>query len=45
MRDRIVAETRGNPLALLELRLTPARLASGFVLPDARTLAGQIEDS
>ncbi|WP_277398710.1 AAA family ATPase [Pseudonocardia alaniniphila] len=32
VRDRIVAETRGNPLALLELprSLTPAELAGGF---------------
>src|SRR5580704_9029936 len=35
VRDRIVAETRGNPLALLELPLgvTPAELAGGFGLP------------
>ena len=38
MRDRIVAETRGNPLALLELPrgLTPAELAGGFGLPERR---------
>jgi hypothetical protein len=32
VRDRIIAETRGNPLALLELSrgLTPANLAGGF---------------
>ena len=38
VRDRIVAETRGNPLALLELPrgLTPAELAGGFGLPDER---------
>ena len=37
VRDRIVAETRGNPLALLELPrgLTPAELAGGFGLPRA----------
>ena len=36
VRDRIVAETRGNPLALLQLPrgLTPAELAGGFGLPD-----------
>ena len=36
--DRIVAETRGNPLALLELPrgLTPAQLAGGFGLPASR---------
>ena len=47
MRDRIVAETRGNPLALLELPrgLTPAELAGGFALPDASPLASQIEQS
>src|SRR2546421_12654480 len=47
VRERIVAETRGNPLALLELPrgLTPAELAGGFGLPDAPGLAGQIEDS
>ena len=45
MRDRIVAETRGNPLALLELprAMTPAELAGGFGLPDAPALAGRIE--
>ena len=38
VRDLIVAETRGNPLALLELPrgLTPAELAGGFGLPAAR---------
>ena len=47
VRDRIVAETRGNPLALLELPrgLTPAELAGGFALPDAAPLASQIEQS
>src|SRR6185312_5505802 len=45
--DRLVAETRGNPLALLELPhgLTPAELAGGFVLPDAMPLSGRIEQS
>ncbi|ODR18555.1 LuxR family transcriptional regulator [Mycobacterium gordonae] len=45
VRDRIVAETRGNPLALLELPkgLTSEELAGGFGPPDARPLAGQIE--
>ncbi|MEE1736007.1 AAA family ATPase [Streptomyces sp. BE147] len=45
VRDRIVAETRGNPLALLELTrgLTAAELAGGFGRPDARPLASQIE--
>jgi DNA-binding CsgD family transcriptional regulator len=45
--DLIVAETRGNPLALLELPrgLAPAELAGGFGLPGAAPLAGRIEDS
>ena len=45
VREQIVAETRGNPLALLELPrgLTAAELAGGFGLPGA--LAGRIEDS
>ncbi|MFE2424286.1 LuxR C-terminal-related transcriptional regulator [Streptomyces hokutonensis] len=47
VRDRIVAETRGNPLALLELTrgLTTAELAGGFGRPDTRPLASQIEQS
>lgn len=47
VRDRIVAEARGNPLALLELPhgLTAAELAGGFGRPDARPLASQIEQS
>ena len=47
VRDRIVAETRGNPLALLELPrgLSAAELAGGFGLPDAPTLASRIERS
>jgi len=47
VRDRIVAETRGNPQALLELprALTPAELAGGFALPDAMPLSGRIEAS
>jgi AAA ATPase domain len=47
IRDRIVAETRGNPLALLELPrgLTPAELAGGFGLPEARALPSRIEQS
>ena len=45
VRDRIIAETRGNPLALLELPrgLTPAELAGGFGRPDAQPLANRIE--
>jgi DNA-binding CsgD family transcriptional regulator len=47
VRDRIVAETRGNPLALLELPrgLTPAELAGGFWLSEGRALPGRIEQS
>jgi AAA ATPase-like protein len=47
VRDQIVAETRGNPLALLELPrgLTAAELAGGFGLPSSLPLSGQIEGS
>jgi DNA-binding CsgD family transcriptional regulator len=46
VRDQIVTETRGNPLALLELLkgLTPAELAGGFGLPEA-SLSRTIEES
>ena len=45
VKARILDETRGNPLALIELPrgLTPAELAGGFGLPDARRLASRIE--
>jgi DNA-binding CsgD family transcriptional regulator len=45
--DRLVAETHGNPLAILEMPrgLTPSQLAGGFGLPASVTLAGQIEES
>src|ERR1700761_6838243 len=44
--DRIVAETRGNPLALLEMPrgLSPTQLAGGFGLPSTAPLAAGIED-
>jgi DNA-binding CsgD family transcriptional regulator len=47
VRDQIVAEARGNPLALLELPRgwTAAELAGGFGLPGAIPLAGRIEES
>ena len=47
VRERIVAEARGNPLALLELPrgLTVGELAGGFGRPDARPLASRIEQS
>ena len=46
VRDRIVAETRGNPLALLEQPQTtgPADLAGYFELPRAADVPGHIED-
>src|SRR5271168_902525 len=45
--DRIVLETHGNPLALLELPrgLTPIQLAGGFGLPPAVPLSASIEES
>src|SRR6476620_270828 len=47
VRDRIVAETHGNPLALLELPrgLTARQLAGGFGLVEAQGLAGRVEES
>jgi len=47
VRDRIVAETRGNPLALLELPrgMTATQLAGGFGLLGAQALTGRIEES
>jgi DNA-binding CsgD family transcriptional regulator len=45
VRDRIVAETRGNPLAILELPrgLSTTEIAGGFGNPDARPLATKLE--
>jgi DNA-binding CsgD family transcriptional regulator len=45
--DRIVAETHGNPLALMELPYgrTHAEMAGGFGLTTGSPLAGQIERS
>jgi DNA-binding CsgD family transcriptional regulator len=47
VRDRIIAEMRGNPLALLELPrgLTATELAGGFGMPGADGLSGRIEES
>jgi DNA-binding CsgD family transcriptional regulator len=47
VRDRILAETRGNPLALLELprEFSPGGLAGGFGLPGDGSLPGRIEAS
>ena len=47
VRERLVAETRGNPLALVELPrgLTPEQLAGGFALPDSLPVATGIEEA
>ncbi len=47
VRDRLVAETRGNPLALLELpvTLTSTQLPGGFGLLEPQDLLGRIEES
>jgi DNA-binding CsgD family transcriptional regulator len=47
VRDLIVAEARGNPLALLELprALSPAELAGGFGLPSAVSVSARIQES
>ena len=47
VKTRILDETHGNPLALIELPrgLTPAELAGGFGIPDARLLTSRIERS
>src|SRR5215472_11857109 len=47
VRDRILAEAHGNPLALIELphELPPVKLAGGFALPDGLPLPGRIEAS
>jgi DNA-binding CsgD family transcriptional regulator len=47
VRDRIIAECAGNPLALLELprAVTTAELAGGFGVADPLPLTGRIEQS
>ena len=47
VRDRIIADTHGNPLALLELPrgLTLAQLTGGFGVSSAVPLDGRIEES
>ncbi|CAN5643255.1 LuxR family transcriptional regulator [soil metagenome] len=47
VRDRIVAEARGIPLALLEIphNISAAELAGGFVDTAVRPAVGQIEES
>lgn len=47
VRDRIIAEARGNPLALLELHLSasPAELGGGFELTGALDVPRRLEES
>jgi DNA-binding NarL/FixJ family response regulator len=47
VRDQILAETAGNPLAIMELTqgLTHSQLAGGYRMPDSRPLSRQIESS
>ncbi|WP_141579340.1 AAA family ATPase [Actinomadura sp. WMMA1423] len=46
IRDRILAETNGNPLALLELPrgLSPAQLAGGLGLVEAQAVPARVEE-
>jgi DNA-binding CsgD family transcriptional regulator len=45
VKTRILAEAGGNPLGLIELPrgLTPAEIAGGFGLPDARPLSSRLQ--
>jgi DNA-binding CsgD family transcriptional regulator len=47
VRDQLVSESRGNPLALLEMLrdLAPAELAGGFGLPGGVPRSGSIEET
>ncbi|NJP34293.1 helix-turn-helix transcriptional regulator [Micromonospora thermarum] len=47
VRDRIVAEAHGNPMALLQLphALAPAELAGGFWLPGRHPVANHLENA
>ena len=47
VRDRVLAEAKGNPLALLELPrgLNPTQLAGGFALVGAQAVPARIEES
>jgi DNA-binding CsgD family transcriptional regulator/tetratricopeptide (TPR) repeat protein len=47
VRERIIAESRGNPLALLELPLSSgaSQLAGGFELPDVTNVPLRVERS
>jgi DNA-binding CsgD family transcriptional regulator len=46
VRDRIVAETHGNPLGLVELprAMSPAELAGGFANASPASVSGQLND-
>jgi DNA-binding CsgD family transcriptional regulator len=46
IRDRIIAETEGNPLALIELsrRMSRAEQSGGFAPPAGNDIPGQLED-
>ena len=46
VRDRIIAETGGNPLALIELsqRMSPSERAGGFAPPAAGDLPSRLEE-
>ena len=46
VRDRIVAETGGNPLALLELArgMSATELGGGFVVPSTAALSGHLHE-
>jgi DNA-binding CsgD family transcriptional regulator len=46
VRDRIIAETGGNPLALVELsqRMSPSERAGGFAPPVANDLPSRLEE-
>lgn len=47
VRDRIIAEARGNPLALLELprSINSAQLGGGFEMPAASSVPRRVENS
>jgi DNA-binding NarL/FixJ family response regulator len=47
VRDRLIAETRGNPLAILEIPrgLAPTQMPGGFGLDGRQPLSGHIEES
>src|SRR4051794_25330868 len=46
VRDRLIAETRGNPLALVELsqQMTPAERAGGFAPPAAEDVPSRLTE-